>query len=87
MVVTFGDEAVWVGERSSVFFRANVDGRTVKCFVSREALDDAFGDDAGDYIVVFTAHRDKVHAIARTLIQSGRVSADGELVISTKSLQ
>ena len=34
MHIEFDDGAVWVADRTSVFFRAKVDGKNVKCFVS-----------------------------------------------------
>ncbi len=85
MHVEVDDDAAWVGERESVFFRAKADGRSVRCFVSREASDDHFGGNgAKDYAALFNAHRKTILTVAEQLIEQGMVSPAGELVVSTK---
>ena len=85
MHIEFDDEAVWIGERSSVFFRARVDGKSVRCFVSREALDDHFkGDGARDYVPIFHQHQNEIRAVAEKMIQAGCTSPTGELIVATK---
>ncbi|MGB4911457.1 MAG: DUF1488 family protein [Candidatus Dechloromonas phosphoritropha] len=86
MHIEFDDEAVWVGERSSIFFRAKFDEKSLKCFVSREALDDHFKGDGGcDYVLIFHQHRNEIRAAAEKMIQAGRTSPAGELIVTTKS--
>lgn len=84
MHIEFTDEAVWVGERSSVFFRAKVDGKTVKCFISSQALDDHFGgDDAQNYVPIVNSHWKEIRAVAERMIQAGYVSPASELILAT----
>lgn len=85
MHIEFDDEAVWVAERTSVFFRAKTDGKTVRCFVSREALDDHFGgDNARDYVPIFRKHRNEILAVTEKMIRAGCASSAGELIVATK---
>ncbi len=85
MHIEFDDGAVWVADRTSVFFRAKVDGKNVKCFVSREVLDDHFGgDNAHDYVQVFQKHRNEILAVTEKMIRAGCVSPAGELIVATK---
>lgn len=85
MHIVFNDEAVWVGERMSVSFYAKVDGNEVRCFVSREALDDHFGgDNAHNYVSVFQQHRNEIFAVAEKIIRAGCVPHDGELIVATR---
>jgi hypothetical protein len=85
MHIEFSDEVVWAGERLSVFFRAKVDGKNVRCFVSREALDDhCGGDGVDDYVPIFHTHRMKILAVAEKMIQAGCISPAGELIVATK---
>ncbi|MFN9709535.1 MAG: DUF1488 family protein [Burkholderiales bacterium] len=85
MHIEFDDEPVWVAERSSVFFRAKADGNSVRCFVSREVLDDRFGaDNAHDYLPVFRKHLNEIFAVTEKLSRAGCVSLAGELIVATK---
>ena len=85
MNIEFDDEAVWVAERTSVFFRAKADGKNVRCFVSREALDDHFGgDNAHDYVPIFRNHRNEILAVTEKMISAGCVSPAGELIVAAK---
>lgn len=83
MNIEFDDEAVWVGARESIFFHAKADGKTIKCFVSREVLDDHFGgDNVQDYVPLFFGHRNEIQAVAKKKILAGLVSPTGELVLT-----
>lgn len=84
MHIEFSDEAVWIGERSSVCFRAKADGNSVKCFISREALDDHFGgDNAQDYVPIVYGHWIEIRAVAEKMIRAGYVSPAGDLILAT----
>lgn len=85
MHITFEAEATWVNERESVLFLAKLNGQHIRCFVSREALDDHLGDtNSKDYITLFNAHRGKILAVTQKLIEQGVTSPAGDLVVSTK---
>ena len=80
MHIEFHDEVVWVAKTTSVFFRAKADGKTVRCFVSREALDDHFGgDNADDYVPIFLKHRNEILAVTEKMIREGCVSNPRDL--------
>lgn len=84
MNIEFDDNAVWVGGRESISFHAKADGKTIKCFVSRETLDDHFGgDNVQDYVPLFYGHRKDIFAVAEKIIQAGLVSQAGELILTT----
>jgi hypothetical protein len=56
----------------TVVFRALVDGETVPCAISVEALEDHFGaraEDRGDWMRAFDAGRVQIEAVAREHLQ------------------
>lgn len=63
------------------------DGETrVRCVISREALDDHFHGDHRDKREVFRANRAAIERIAREKYLTGRVEADGSVLIRTADL-
>jgi hypothetical protein len=70
-------------ERDALSFPAVSDGEPVMCVVSFELLIGPGSNDADEAIRVFQTQKTDLHEKARALIQSGRVDADGELLITT----
>jgi hypothetical protein len=68
----------------AVEFRALVDGKPVRCFISREALQQHCGatdQTPGAAEAAFKANQQAIQDVATNLIDRGRVSPPGELWI------
>jgi hypothetical protein len=85
MSISLEGAAFWVGERSSVCFRARRGESVFRCYVSREALDDHFGGDgAKDYVAVFASNHDEILAVTEKWIAANGLDSANEVVIQTK---
>jgi hypothetical protein len=63
------------------------DGETrVRCEISREALDDHFGEDGKEELEVFRSNRPAVEQAARRKYLAGRTEADGSVLIRSSDL-
>jgi hypothetical protein len=65
-------------------FDAMLDGKTVKCAVSYEALRDHFEADYSDPLFAFMTGRSQIETLICKLIGEGRFEQDGSILITTK---
>lgn len=72
--------------RQTVNFRAVVDGKTVVCCVTYEALDDNFGAH-GNYVPTIQANRGTIENVAGNLIRKNRFETDGRIVIKSADVR
>lgn len=74
--------------RDGIAFPAEVDGVTVKCLVSREALEDHFGADLHlDMGSAFKQNRSTIESIAERFIRTDRYEADKEIIVRTADIR
>jgi Protein of unknown function (DUF1488) len=55
----------------------------VRCEISREALNDHFGNDDKDVVEIFRAKRHGIEDIARRKYLTGQTEPDGSVLIRT----
>jgi transcriptional regulator with XRE-family HTH domain len=73
--------------RDIVVFEGRDGDRTIRCAISREALEDHFDGDDKDPIKVFRAHRERIEHEARRKYLDGRADEpDGSIHIKTGDL-
>jgi transcriptional regulator with XRE-family HTH domain len=60
--------------------------RTVRCGISREALEDHFGGDDRNLLKGFRTHRERIEHEARRKYLGGRVEPDGSILVKTDDL-
>jgi Protein of unknown function (DUF1488) len=63
-----------------LLFEALVDGKSVKCFITFDALTPG-RNDPEEAILAFSSKQDQIHSCARSMIEAGQ-AIDGEIVIS-----
>ncbi len=88
MNVSFPDVPPTIASSGAVHFAASVDGRPVDCSITEEALFDRYrsGGPRGSE-AAFHEHRPDIERVARRLIQLGRVSPAGRLVITARAVE
>lgn len=69
-----------------IVFPAVVEGRELHCAVEVEALQEAGYSDFGDPLPAFHAHRPEIEEAAARLIQSGRFTRGGMVVVTAQDL-
>lgn len=84
MTISFPPAETWNGNRDVVLFPANVNGKTVQCAISWEALQDNYGGNGVPPLDCFRANRKAIEAKAERLIQKGRFEPDGSLLIRSQ---
>ena len=67
--------------RQAVEFWVAVGSTRLRCAISREALDDHFGGDGKDKLVVFRTNRQAIEEFARRKFLDGRMESDGVVFI------
>ena len=82
MTVLFLPDAHSNDDREIVQFYAVDKSNRIPCAVSKEALDDHFGNGA-NALDTFRANRDTIEVIASKLISRGRFETDGSILITT----
>ena len=82
MTVLFLPDAHWNDDRQIVQFYAVDQLNRIPCAISKEALDDHFGNGANP-LDIFKSNRDTIEAIASKLISRGRFESDGSILIGT----
>lgn len=83
MAIIFPRKEAFDFDRDAVNFPAEIDGKTVQCSISTEALHDNFGGDRMDPVDCFRANRARVEAKAESLIKRGRTDEAGVVRIGT----
>jgi hypothetical protein len=73
----------WIFDRGVVVFWGQDLDTRVRCQISREALDDHFGDDGKDKLQVFRANRKAIEEFARKKYLTGQIEPDGSVLIRT----
>lgn len=81
MLIEFPAGEIWNGNREIVLFDAKVDGNSVRCAISLEALQDNYGGDRLAPIDCFRANRRAIETKAERLIGRGRFEEDGSVLI------
>jgi len=84
MTISFLPDAHWNDDREIVQFYAVDKSNRIACAVSKEALDDHFGNGANP-LDIFRSNRDTIEAIASKLISRGRFGTDGSILITTSA--
>lgn len=85
-VLAFPDpEPRYDPDRMSVWFEGRDGELTVQCAVSKEALDDHFGD-GQDPIGAFNANHERIEAEARRKYLAGAVRPDGSVLVESMDL-
>lgn len=74
-------------DNGGISFKAIVDGEVCACLISDEALQDHFGAKHGSPESAFHSGRSRIEAIARAMIEDGRVSESGRLVIKSSDFK
>jgi transcriptional regulator with XRE-family HTH domain len=72
--------------RDVAVFEGKDGDKTIRCAISREALEDHFEGDNKDPPKVFRANRDRIEHEARRKYLAGRLEADGSVLIRTADL-
>lgn len=87
--VTFANDESWDFHRDIVRFTATVDGKTTQCAISYDALMKWYGARGGPNeakaLTSFKGNRSSIEALAKSLIQKGRVNPNGEVLITSAS--
>jgi len=89
MNIVFGDEDwQYSGYFSTIILYTTVEGRMLKCVVSREALKDFFDatDHPADMRVAFIRNRSTFEALAREMIENGRIRYDRYVLMDRKDI-
>ena len=73
-------------DRMSVFFNGKDDDTIVKCGISRETLEDHFGDDGEAPLKIFKANRERIEYEVRRKYLGNQLEADGSILIRTTDL-
>jgi len=85
-VLTFPDpRPFYDASRMSVWFEGRDGDTTVRCAISKEALDDHF-DDTDDPRAAFLANREKIEREARQKYLGGLTKPDGTVLIESMDL-
>lgn len=77
---------VYDDSREIVEFRLEIDGRSVECGVSKEALDDLAGGRARDPISEFHGHRARIEQVAEAKYRQGATEESGRVFVRTLDL-
>lgn len=84
MKIVFPSIEAWDGNVNCVSFRAEVDGKRVRCLITWEALQDNFGGDSAPPLDCFRAGRHAIESKAENLLTQQRFEADGSILIQTQ---
>jgi hypothetical protein len=85
--LTFTDKLARYDSMRDVAVVEGRDGdRTIRCAISREALEDHFGGDGKDPIKVFRTHNARIEHEARRKYLDGHLELDGSILIRTQDL-
>jgi len=83
----FPDPEEWYDKhRMSVFFNGKDGDTVVQCIISREALEDHFGDDKEAPLKIFKANGERIEHEARRKYLGNQLEADGSILIRTGDL-
>jgi transcriptional regulator with XRE-family HTH domain len=72
--------------RMIVVFTGRDGDRSIRCAVSREALEDYFGGEGKDPLKVFQANHEKIEHEVRRLYLLGNTETDGFVLLTSKNL-
>jgi hypothetical protein len=84
MPVVFVKKEAWNGERDCVSFAAELDGTTINCMISLEALQDNFGGSQMQPLDCFRENRKAIEAKAEALLYRKRFEDDGSILIRSQ---
>jgi hypothetical protein len=84
--ISFFPYSEWDSDRGCMAFIVLVDGVRARCLIRAEALVELAQENAASPILTFSEHRDAVQALARDLIERGRLDG-AELVIRMVDVQ
>jgi len=85
--LVFADkDARYDSVRDVAVFEGKDGDRTIRCAISREALEDHFDGNTNDPLKVLRANRDRIEHEARRKYLDGRMEADGSILIRTGDL-
>jgi transcriptional regulator with XRE-family HTH domain len=85
--LVFADkDARYDSVRDVAVFEGKDGNKTIRCAISREALDDHFYGNTNDPLKVLRANRDRIEHEARRKYLDGRMEADGSILIRTGDL-
>jgi hypothetical protein len=84
MAVNFPAVEAWDFDREQVSFPAQLDGTSIRCAISWEALQDNFEGNGVDPLDCFRAHRPAIEHKAERLIGARRFEADGSILIRSQ---
>jgi len=79
-------EPMYDSNRTVVTFEAWDGQKRILCAISREALEDHFGGDRKDPVVVFMANREAIEQLARRKYLRGELEPDHSILIRTTDL-
>ncbi|MGX9698136.1 DUF1488 domain-containing protein [Janthinobacterium lividum] len=85
MKIEFPSNAGFDPSRYCVWFRAIVDGRTINCFITEEALTDHFtatGRDASNSVAAFETNRAVIEPITKSLIV--QLGPDADILLKSE---
>lgn len=72
--------------RMIVVFTGRDGDRDIRCAVSREVLEDYFDGDGKDPLKVFQANHEKIEHEMRRKYLSGKLEADGSILLTTNDM-
>lgn len=82
MSVTFPRLQAWDNGLQAVNFLARIEGRTVVCSITSEALANLSGQPCTDPLRAFDQHRDRIEERVLRLVSRNRLEPDGSVVIA-----
>ena len=79
-------QEIFVPERGLVFFYGQDGDAWVRCYITKDALDDHFLADGKDKLDVFRAHRQAIEHEVRRKYIAGDTEVDGSILVRTDDL-
>jgi hypothetical protein len=73
----------WDGDLMAIVFSATVNGRRIRCVVSKEALEDNFEARGAGHEAAFVNNRQRIIDVAKRKINAGDFLENGDILLST----
>ncbi len=85
--IIFSGNHAWDNDKDSMSFEVEIDGKITRCLISREALDDHYGDDQGKTVEqAFDDNQYSIEDVARKIINNNQINAQGEYLIRSRDI-
>lgn len=74
-------------QTESIEFNAELDGKTIQCAMTYDALRAHFDAEYSDPLFAFVQGRPEIEPLAARLISEGRLEADGSLLLTRQDFK